>query len=667
MSLSPCRPFLCRSALLPGEALASLLVRLAAMNAYQPPGMVASIGQACLPKRDTLDRPKYAETYQILATLTGLTPLALYQATPHVFARILTRPGHETATMALPDGEIVPLLTANGRYAQFRPAQRLCYCPRCLAEAPYYRLAWLLNAVTVCLHHRCLLVRDCQRCQASLQVRDIVQGQCPHCRFDLRQAEVTDVGQDSFGLFAQTMCLSWLTLDPAQPASHWAASLPSQPPAVLHHLLEGIQRALLGIEPGWFYWHPAGGRDLSQPDLPATAYLLATTAFRAVVNWPQGWYAFLDAYQQRNGRAITHHVCQDFGRLYKPCLQGSWSYAPFHFVQEAFDHYLAERYPLATPLFYLGRYQARPQLAARLPCLPADEAAERLDMPVHTLDRLLSAGFLTTYQEEMAKQSRFPPNFISRPALLALQQRWAGGLPQEDVLWLLGVSEPILLDLVNAGLLELISNPPEREDNRLYCRQPVMALLKRLMFRIASMREIQPYARPLSDMVDALAYYSYRPATVMQLAQEHLIRFAWQPRPSRGRLDRDVLWVSTEDLEFYLELLEDDRPFITCLQLAHQMYLPPTTLVEWARKGLLPGAREPGLGWQFDRADVAAFTNRYILLYNAACQLKVSDYRLQRWVQQGRLSPASGPTIDGCSRVLFYRAEVEQLSLSVNR
>lgn len=658
MIFSPCQPFLCRSALLPGESLASLLVRLAAMNAYQPLGMVASVGQACLPKRDALDRPKHTETYQILATLTGLTPLALYQATPHVFARTVTRPGHETATMVLPDGETVPLLPANRRHTQLRPAQRLCYCPRCLAEAPYYRLAWLPTAMTVCLHHRCLLVRDCQRCQAPLQVRDVIQGQCPQCRFDLSQAEVTNIGQDSFGLFAQTVRLSWLGLAPAQPESYWAASLPPQPPAVLHHLLEGIQRALLDIEPGWFYWHPTGGYDLSQPDLPATAYLLATTAFRAVVNWPQGWYAFLDAYQQRNDRTITHHVCQDFGHLYKSCLEGSWSSAPFHFVQEAFDYYLVERYPLATPLFYLGRYQASPQLAARLPCLPADEAAERLEMPVHALGRLLSAGFLTAYKRKLVKQTLFQPDFISRSAVLALQQRWAGGLPREDVLWLLGVSEPILLDLVDAGMLDVVQAGDQR-----YGRKSVLALLTRLTYHVAPLREIQPFARPLSDMAEALTHYGYRPATVVQLAQEHLIRFAWERRP----LGRDVLWVSTEDLELRLELLDDNRPFITCLQLAHQWHLLPTTLAEWARKGLLPGTREPGLGWQFDRADVATFAHRYILLHQVAFQLKVSTSRLQRWVQQGRLPPVSGPAIDGCSRILFHRADVEQLSLSANR
>ena len=116
-----------------------------------------------------------------------------------------------------------------------------------------------------------------------------------------------------------------------------------------------------------------------------------------------------------------------------------------------------------------------------------------------------------------------------------------------------------------------------------------------------------------------------------------------------------------------LELLDDNRPFITCLQLAHQWHLLPTTLAEWARKGLLPGTREPGLGWQFDRADVATFAHRYILLHQVAFQLKVSTSRLQRWVQQGRLPPVSGPAIDGCSRILFHRADVEQLSLSANR
>ena len=685
MSIDTLPSFLCRSPLLSGESLASFLVRLSLLNRYQSPHTVISIAQERLAKKDVLTRPTCTETYQVLQQLTKLAAPTLYQATPHIFTGALTLPGDEVMTVKLPNGAMVPLLPAGPLRRHLWLTHRTAYCPACLKKGLYHRLAWVVWAVTTCLEHRCLLVRGCQACQTFLRIEDVVRGRCPQCRFDLTQAVAVDISQDTFGLFAQTTLGTWFGVDLEANIGHdvsqngvqatwpqWAASMPQQTRSVLYRLVTGIQRALLDLNPEWTFWHEVGVCRPSPADLvdrragllgltTEMAYLSLVTAFKAVVNWPDGFYALLDAYQRRHGRSVTHNFPQDFGALYRLCLAGYWSSRRFQFVQDAFDHYLVANYPLTESLFFSRRYRTTPQLAGRLPCMPADEAAERLQVTPHILNRLLSLVFLVNYEGAIVRQSRQKPDFICRSEVLALQQRWQPGLPQEDVARILGVPVSILLDLVDAGMLTATGNPNGNCENLTFSQRSVMKLLERLMYGARSIREVGPYARPFESLAQVLPRFGYRAATVIELAKEHLIRFGWerQAGPQFG-----TLWVSTDDLDFRLEMVSDDRPFLSRLQVAQQMCIPVAVLMEYAQQGFIPFVREKGLGWQFSRIDVAAFTSQYLMIQDAAFLLDNSIYTMRQLMKNGLLKPVSGPSIDGCKRFLFDRADVEQLSLS---
>lgn len=293
--------------------------------------------------------------------------------------------------------------------------------------------------------------------------------------------------------------------------------------------------------------------------------------------------------------------------------------------------------------------------------MTADEAAERLQTTTRTLDQLVGRGFLVDYQGKIARRPIHQPPFICRPEVLALQERWASGIPQEDVARLLGVSVPILADLVDAGMLTMNCKPHEKDSGLTLVVKPVMALLDRLMYGAAALREMQPDTLFLSDMAPTLARFGYRPATVMHLARKHLIGFGWenQPGPHFG-----AFWVSTEDLDFQLDLLPEDRPYLSRSQAARRLQAPVATLMEWSRHGLIPCVREPGVGWQFACTDLERFMAQYVLLEEAASLLGVYNYKLRQWMKKGRLSPVCGPSVDGCRRPLFRRADVERLLLS---
>jgi len=60
------------------------------------------------------------------------------------------------------------------------PEPDVSFCPHCLAEDHYHHLAWLPQAASVCLQHRCLLIKGCPICASTLGIVDIVEGRCHH-------------------------------------------------------------------------------------------------------------------------------------------------------------------------------------------------------------------------------------------------------------------------------------------------------------------------------------------------------------------------------------------------------------------------------------------------------------------------------------------------------
>ncbi len=358
--------FLRRPTLIPGEALASFFVRLSILNAYPSVNMANHVGREHLPQKDDLTRPMYAETYQVLQQLTKLTPFELYQATPQLFAGVFSPPDQETSQLSLPYEESVPLLKTRVLRHHLWSSYSVCYCPLCLQESAHYRLVWMPRAAAACLVHHCLLVRGCQACNHPLQVPNVVMGYCPSCHFDLAQAITSTIIEDSFGLFTQKTFLN--RFGGSQEVSlsamnalriswdEWADSMPKCPVSALYHFVDALQRSLFRVRSEWTYWHlpygrfPEGGdqpsRLRTKTLTPEVAYILFATAFKALVSWPGGFYEFLDAFQQRNGRQAKNYLAKDFGAVWSVCLENRWASPHFQFVQAAFNQYLMEKQPL---------------------------------------------------------------------------------------------------------------------------------------------------------------------------------------------------------------------------------------------------------------------------------------------------------------------------------
>ena len=340
------RPLLHRSSLRPSESLPSLLIRLAKGNFYHSPTMVIQLCQERLTQRDQVTRPTQAETYQILAKLVRIGTDELYAASVQRFVSTVAPPDYEHRSILLPSGKTVPVLPDSALREHTRPESDVQFCPLCLMESAYHRVEWFPLAAAVCLHHQSLLVRGCSNCQEPISVKNILETRCSNCGFELTQSPTASVAVDQFGLFSQSVIQSWLGLCSITSIDNYEP-LPNEPSTSLYRLLDGLRRAVMGVQHSWDYLYdaPSGvGFPLFPCALkgditPAKSYILYATAFKGMVNWPQGFYDFLDAYRLRDGQLPSNYIRRDLGRI---CvwLTRWWKHPAFQFVQEAFDQYL---------------------------------------------------------------------------------------------------------------------------------------------------------------------------------------------------------------------------------------------------------------------------------------------------------------------------------------
>ena len=360
-------PLLCRSPLRPHESLPSLLIRLSIANAYHSPNMITWICNERLGRQVRISRPTRFETYQALAKLVRIQVDKLYDASIHHFASTVVPPTFEQRLTLLFPEQPVPLL--NNYFAQEHtwPESDAQFCPLCLQESICHQLAWMPLAVSVCLTHCCLLVRGCPQCQSNLYIYDVLKSRCADCGFNLTKAPAVDVSTDEIGLRSQMVIQSWLGIR-SQIDTKYHCVLPNEPAPILYCFLDGLRKTIMRVKRGWNHLHDPPNSVphrffpcTSKLDItPAKSYILYTTAFKGIADWPDGFFRFLDTYKLHDEQPENGLILRNLRYLYISWLEKVWQHPAFQFVQETFDQYLLTRCSVVSPR--LRRVQENPVL-----------------------------------------------------------------------------------------------------------------------------------------------------------------------------------------------------------------------------------------------------------------------------------------------------------------
>lgn len=673
-------PLLCRTQLQPGESLLSLLTRLAGLNSY---GSIQMLTRWCLgDSRDNMERPWQAATFDRIASLTKLPWQTLYDATPHRFAQVLTPPGTEPEWLDVPSGEAVPLLPSTVAFEQLRSSLAGQFCPQCLAESAYHRVAWLPIAVSVCLQHDCLLLDHCPDCWQPVTVQDVATSCCSRCGFDLAQASSRSIQDDAWGQFSQQVIQAWLGITPL-PGETLPYSLPREPPAVIYHILDGLRQSLEGVRAEWKYLYrlpdtpqyrvPAPDDTLPYRETdslsllfdktltPAESYCLYATAFKAVVDWPRGFYEFLRAYSLRDVVHLDKRLSADLGDLYSGWLKKQGRQVPL--VQDAFHQYLVDNYALFPSVSESNRRSSTSCLADGPSYITATEAARLLGLSPKTIDHLVEAGLLFQYAfpeccELPGYFQEVRYNFVRRAEVMELHDRWISGVSLGEAAQWLGVTESVILSLMKAGFLFAESGAEvDGSANWVFSKQAVTECYYEVT---RSVRRYTPDTKVVSlvKAVQILSGLGLDEAKVL----EHVARgklTCYLPKDSRS-LDRLVFTIG--DIRAFLEMSKEEMGWMNHKEISKRMSVHDPTVVRWIKSGLLSSVVTCG-GWYYlDRHSVEQFVNGHVFLSDAAKVAGVSEGVIKGWVANGLLKPVSGPQVDFYYRELFRRQDVERLS-----
>ena len=331
------RPLLCQSPLFPNESLTSYLNRLAVANCYKPFSLLANLIRRHLSIYENLQFPKHPETFDLLGTLARTSPRKIANASIHHFVQSPVFAEREKRVIYLSDNRPFWLLDSLNKSNKLRYDNAAQFCPVCLGEVSYHPLSWVPTEVTTCLKHQCLLVHKCKCGHVYLSIHDIVHRRCSRCGIDLANLGSDYISNNSFELFAQTMIQTWWGLN--VPPKNWAiGTLLVEPVPILYRLFE-VLTELVRVRWDWEYiYHLTAS--------PPNMHIAQTRAFKALINWPQYFWDFLQEFLQREQRLAECNPFM-FSRDHPLLIALLWELGEFpgcHFVQTALSQFLTENH-----------------------------------------------------------------------------------------------------------------------------------------------------------------------------------------------------------------------------------------------------------------------------------------------------------------------------------
>lgn len=473
MTQSP-QPLVIRTRLFPDESLPSLLVRLTKLNLYEAlailKGVIFDGFNELKPLKDNIELPLKPATYERLMSLSQVDILSLYMATPHRFVPVFALLG-TAPTMQLLGQTALPFFPQRGLPKQLRLRHASQFCPQCLKEEAYHNMKWVPIAISTCLRHECLLVDRCDKCNQEVSALDVTRAQCKHCKADLSEIRTCSIAMDGLGLLTQRIITSWFMELITPPFAQ--SLLPQQPIALLYKVIEDVQLSISEWRGNiWPYMHQpklhhlgrtVGNKGKSLYPSPYESYQLYTTALKSLLNWPEGFYEFIDNYRNQYvlyssldrircsvGLAscmIQGPLPMNLGKLYSQCLLRDWNDDNYKFIRETFNAYIADHYWFGETAEVNSFCRRNPDLAERCLYVCLADAAQMLEISLEDLEYLLGSDEVRCQDDEQGRIK-----FVKKEKVFSLARNQEAPTAIQGGVSRLGLGEHIIKSLVRMGL-----------------------------------------------------------------------------------------------------------------------------------------------------------------------------------------------------------------------
>jgi len=605
-----------------------------------------------------LNAPETLEAFYAIAELCNERNITtLLNASPHRFAPIILLTPDESTKLTLPGfGEsliVKPEVARN----HFRPENEAAFCPVCLINDQYHRLTWSLLAQTACITHNCLLVDRCQQCHANLRIEDIVASQCPRCKFDLRNSLARAVNSDQIGLIAQSILLSWFD-NTVKPLGNYG--MPDAIPAVLYQLFYGL-RSSVHLRTRWEFLHQLPDSNVSfrrnkfrskQDNSVELQYRHNVTALKALLDWPAGFYEFAEHYRDKKKK---RDIAIGLGNLYWSWIENRWNLPQFQFVQEAYDELLVRYNEVLLPNIHKARrLQKNPELARRFNYISSSYAADILGVSYQTVDRYVEKGDITCIN----KKNRDPyiGYIVLQNDVYKLRDIWQDTLSLSEACQCIGASKHHIIELIKGGCL--IAPRGKTTDGHaiwMISKSSLETLHRQIRESVIFFDGDKRNMIPFTTLLQRLAGWNTDAAGLVKKLTSGEIK-GYRIAGDAERLDN--IYFPKYAVREIKTMIIRENGWIAANKFANQAGVKSSTVKAWIASGLITPIATVGNVTFLSQQEANAFKNKYADTKSAAKILKVGIQTVQKWTRIGRLNPISGKDLNGCHDYLFLREDI---------
>lgn len=632
-----------RPPLYPDESMTSYLERLIRANHYDPPGLLKTWLRSGGEVRD-FNTLRTLGVFQRLSSATGYSVHRLYQTTIHCLAPLLLPPEASPDWLRVDSYPALALFPSR-HPKPMRSATSTVYCPGCLQEGLYHRLLWQCSAIAACPRHACWLLDRCPGCGTPVTTLAVVSARCPTCQQDLREAHSRPLLEQDL-VYQTQRCLSDWCGGQATPPDR---ALPTASIPVLFRLLDGLRIAAQWLGNSWSFLHDAPFTEpfpmhMRRPLSLQQTNCLYATAFKGLLDWPDGFFAFLDAYRLHTGG----HGLQSLNVLYITWLEQYWQQPAFAFVQDAFNRYLTTHFPPTRSVLQSIRLKKHPELVNQFVYVDVRNAARLLKTSPPKIKRLVRDQILAIYPEDDPGR---PGIFLFREQLKTWQP---DSVPAKyHLATILGVSLETLNKLVARGLLKMTGQQHNHDQIR-----PVLSLL-----------DVERFHQQLSTHVTQQAFPPHGALTLNEASVlngkvgwgmvdlfERLLSgnlTAFHPHPHLKPLT--ALWFEAEAIFALTQQVKDENGWLGFLETAALLQVGRRVLHHWIDSGLLVPVASFARAQYFLTVEVLKFRQRRVTTPEAVILLETNRSAISYWVQAGYLQVLSGPGTNNHSEYVFDR------------
>lgn len=542
------------------------------------------------------------------------------------------------------------------------------YCPDCMSQTGIHRLLWFCLPIAVCVKHNRYLVDACPDCGKHTSIRSILGGRCP-CGLDLGHVSPSIV-VDARVAKAQGALLFALGVDLEGATNDFPQNAIST--SGYFSLVAWLSYLVMQFPTDSF--DVSRLRNLSknnrQPKYvgPVESAKLCSLAHLLLDDWPGYWWKYLNEFRARY--PLDHAspgIAKDFSRLYR-ILRRELDGDALELLWSGFLAFLrAEPDRYATEMVGRMDFSASPTQERQF---SKKEAMETMRISRDKFRNLVALSGTKPVSKELPGRRLYVFHEEDVQRLEAFNAENSAHLTKKKAATLLGVSGAVVNELIETGLL---STQPGLND-----AHAVDVLVSRSSYDAFCGEFLSWEGNGLSTPETGSELDWIGLAESAQMLVRHgitygqlLSRIRQQGLPrrfDRSKIGLAQVMLRKADTVQWLDELREDKIRSMGYSLPEAQGLlnaDVATIKLWIEKGLLEGIEVLHNGKRSYRVKLSAveqFKGLYVLLPDVARQYGIHQNTVRGWVKRGLVSAATGPCVDGTTRYLLYRPDIESLA-----